>query len=56
MGQMMTCTTCMSNYDLCDFLYIIDNKQLEKSDVEDNDVYIMHVKRSAIRTGSGLGR
>jgi hypothetical protein len=27
MGQMMMYTTCMSNYDLCDFLEIIDNNK-----------------------------
>jgi hypothetical protein len=29
-------------------------KKLEKSDVVDNDVYILHIKRYAIRTYSGL--
>jgi hypothetical protein len=36
------------------FLKNIDNKKLEESDVADNDVYILHVKRYAIKTCSGL--
>jgi hypothetical protein len=38
---MMICIPCMSNYYLCDFLEIIDNKKLEKSDRVNNDVYII---------------
>jgi hypothetical protein len=51
------CTPCMSNYYLCDFLEIIDIEKIEESDGADDydDVYIMHVKRYAIRTCSGLG-
>jgi hypothetical protein len=46
MGQMMMCTPYMFDY----YLYIffvksIDNKKIEKSDVIDNDVYILYVKR-----------
>jgi hypothetical protein len=36
------------------FLEIIDNKKLEESDGADNDLYILHVKRYAIRTCSEL--
>jgi hypothetical protein len=46
----------MSNYYLCDFLEIIDNEKIKKSDGVDNDVYILHVERYAIRTYSGLER
>jgi hypothetical protein len=31
-------------------------KKLEKNDEADDDVYILHVKKYAIRTCSGLGR
>jgi hypothetical protein len=31
-GHMMMCTPYMSNYYLCDFFKIIDNKKLEESD------------------------
>jgi hypothetical protein len=41
MEQMMICTPCMSNYYLCDFLKIIDNKKREKW--ADDDGYILHV-------------
>jgi hypothetical protein len=39
------------------FLEIIDIEKIEESDGADDydDVYIMHVKRYAIRTCSGLG-
>jgi hypothetical protein len=40
----------MSNYYLCNFLEIIDNRKIEKNDEIDNDVYIMHVKRYTIKT------
>jgi hypothetical protein len=30
MGQMMICTPCMSNYYLCNFLEIIDNKKIRE--------------------------
>jgi hypothetical protein len=55
-GQMMMCAPYMSNYYLCDFLEIIDNKKLEENDGANDDVYILHVKRYAIRTCSGLER
>jgi hypothetical protein len=48
--------TYMSNYYLCDFLEIIDNKKIEESDEADDDVYILYVKRYAIRNCIGLGR
>jgi hypothetical protein len=38
----------LNNY-LCNFLEIIDNKKLEKYDEHDNDVYIIHIKRYAIK-------
>jgi hypothetical protein len=38
------------------FLEIIDNKKLEENDGANDDVYILHVKRYAIRTCSGLER
>jgi hypothetical protein len=39
------------------FKEIIDNeKKLEECDRVDDDVYILHVKRYAIRTCSGFGR
>jgi hypothetical protein len=41
---MMMCTPYMSNYYLCDFFEIIDN----------DDVYILHVKIYDIRIYSGL--
>jgi hypothetical protein len=37
------------------FIEIIDNKKIEESD-EIDDVYILRVKKYAIRTCSGLGR
>jgi hypothetical protein len=53
MEQMIMCTSCISNYYLCDFLKII-NKKIEKCDETYNNVYILHVKRYAIRTYNGL--
>jgi hypothetical protein len=52
------CTLCMSNCYLCDFfIEIIDNvKKLEEGDGVGGDVYILHVKRYAIRTCSGFER
>jgi hypothetical protein len=44
MRQMM-CTPSRSNYYLCDFLEIIDNEKIEKSDGADGDVCILYVKR-----------
>jgi hypothetical protein len=52
----MMCTLCISNYYLCDFLEIIDNKKILKNGVTDNDVYIMHIKRYVIKTYSALVR
>jgi hypothetical protein len=41
----------MSNYYLCDFfIKNIDNKKIEESDVTDDHVYILHVKRYTRRT------
>jgi hypothetical protein len=51
---MMMCTSCMSNYYLCDFLEIIDNKKIDESDETDDDVYIVHVKEYVIKTYSEL--
>jgi hypothetical protein len=52
----MMCTPCMSNYCLYIFLEIID-KKLEKSDKsDDDDVYIVHVKKYVIKIYSGLRR
>jgi hypothetical protein len=34
----------------------MNNKKIEKSDEADDDVYILHVKRYAIKTCSGLER
>jgi hypothetical protein len=34
----------MSNYYLCDFLEIINNKKIEKCDMTDDDVYILHIE------------
>jgi hypothetical protein len=31
MEQMMMCTPCKSNYYLCDFLEIIDNKKIRET-------------------------
>jgi hypothetical protein len=45
----------MSNYYLCDFLEILD-KKLEKNDDADDDVYIIYVKRYAIRNYNRLKR
>jgi hypothetical protein len=56
MGQIIMCTPCMSNYYLCDFLEIIDNKKLEKSDRADDDVYNLNIKKYVIETYSGLKR
>jgi hypothetical protein len=56
MEQIMMCTHCISNYYLCGFLEIIDNKKIEESDETYNDVYIMYVKRYAIKSYGGLGR
>jgi hypothetical protein len=53
---MIICTPYMSNYYLCVFKKIIDNKKIEKSDKVDNDMYIIHVNRYVIRTYSGLER
>jgi hypothetical protein len=30
MGHMMMCIPCISNYYLCDFLEIIDNKKIRE--------------------------
>jgi hypothetical protein len=38
------------------FLEIIGNKKLEEIDGADDDIYILHIKRYAIRTYSGLGK
>ncbi len=46
------CTPCMSNYYLCDFLEIIDNKKIDECDGTYDDVCI--VKRYAIRNYSEL--
>jgi hypothetical protein len=57
MGQMIMCTSCMSNYYLCDFFRkIIDNEKIEESDETHDYVYILHVKRYAIMISSGLER
>jgi hypothetical protein len=56
MGQVMMCKSCMSNYYLYDFLEVIDNEKIEKFDTTDDDLYILHVKRYAIMTYSGLER
>jgi hypothetical protein len=51
------CTPCMSNYYLCDlFVEIIDNEKIKESDEVDDHVYILHDKRYAIRSYSGLER
>jgi hypothetical protein len=55
MEQMMMCIPRIYNYYLYD-LKNIDNKKIEKNDETDNDMYILHVNRYAIRTCSGLGR
>jgi hypothetical protein len=52
--KMMMCTSCMSNYYLCVFLEIIDNKKIDENDETDDDVYIVHVKEYTIRTYSEL--
>jgi hypothetical protein len=36
------------------FIEIIDNKKLEKNNKTNNDVYIIHIKRYAIKTYSML--
>jgi hypothetical protein len=55
MGQIMMCTLYISNYYLCKlFIKIIDNKKIEKNDELNDDRYIIHVKRYAISTCSGL--
>jgi hypothetical protein len=54
--QMMLCTLYMSSYYLYVFIKIIDNKKLEESDETDDDVYILDIKRYAIRTYSELRR
>jgi hypothetical protein len=54
---MMMCIHYMSNYYLCNFfIEIIDNKKLKSSDGADDNMYIMHIKRYAIRTCSRLER
>jgi hypothetical protein len=56
MWQMMMCTpTCLIIIYVI-FLEIIDNKKIEESDGADDDVYILYVKRYAIRNCIGLGR
>jgi hypothetical protein len=55
MGWMMMCTPYISNYYLCEFFIEIIDKKIEESNEIDN-VYILHVKKYAIRTCSGLGR
>jgi hypothetical protein len=45
----------MSNYYIYVFLEIIDNKKIEKSDMSDDNMYILHVKRYVIKT-YGLGK
>jgi hypothetical protein len=47
----------MSNYYLYEFfIKIINNKKLEKNDGINDDVYILHVKRYAIKIYSELER
>ncbi len=50
------CTPYIFNYYLCDFLEIIDNEKNREKWWADDDVYIMYVKRYAIKIYSGLGR
>jgi hypothetical protein len=38
------------------FIEIIDNKKIEKNNKTNNDVYILHIKRYAIKTYSMLER
>jgi hypothetical protein len=53
---MIMCTPYIFNYYLCDFLEIVDNEKNREKWWAGDDVYIMHVKRYAIRTCSGLER
>jgi hypothetical protein len=56
-GQMMMCTPCMCNYYLCEFyIEIIDNEKIRGKCRTNDDVYILHIKRYAIKTCSGLER
>jgi hypothetical protein len=56
MGQMKMDTPGISNYYLCDFLEIID-KKLEKNNITDDDMYILHIKKYAsIKNCSDLER
>jgi hypothetical protein len=51
----MMCIPYMSNYYLCNFfLKNIDNKKLKKIDGAYDNVYIMYVKRYAIKIYSRL--
>jgi hypothetical protein len=52
----MMCTHCISNYYLCDFLEIIDNRKIEENEKTNNNVYILYIKRYTITTYSELGR
>jgi hypothetical protein len=56
MKHMIMCIPYMSNYYLCDFLEIIDNKKIEENNGSDDDVYILHIKRYTINTCIGFGR
>jgi hypothetical protein len=46
----------MSNYYLCGFLEIIDNKKIEENDKINDDGYILHIKKYVIRNYSGIER
>jgi hypothetical protein len=47
------CTPYMSNYYLYEFLEIINNKKIKKSN---EDMYILHIKRYVIKTCIELER
>jgi hypothetical protein len=51
---MMMCTSCMSNYYLCDILEIIDNKKIRENWCKDGDVHILYIKRYVRMTYSEL--
>jgi hypothetical protein len=50
----MMCISYLSNYYLCDFLIIDNEKIREESDESYDDVYILYDNRYAIKTYNGL--
>jgi hypothetical protein len=52
--RMMMCISYMSNYYLCNFLKIINNKKIREKWWTYDDMYILYVKRYTIKIYSIL--